>query len=103
MCTAQMVGPPRPVAALRQPGPPGRPARRARGPRAAVGTESPRAGSPRGRKPAIAVWPSPPGMSPTQMLAPPRPFADFLQRGLTAEGYSVTTAADGTEAGRLAR
>jgi two-component system, OmpR family, response regulator len=30
-------------------------------------------------------------------------IADFLQRGLTAEGYSVSTAADGTDAGRLAR
>jgi two-component system, OmpR family, response regulator len=30
-------------------------------------------------------------------------IADFLQRGLTAEGYSVTTAADGVGAGRLAR
>ncbi len=30
-------------------------------------------------------------------------IADFLQRGLTAEGYSVTTAADGVDAGRLAR
>jgi DNA-binding response OmpR family regulator len=29
-------------------------------------------------------------------------IADFLQRGLTAEGYSVTTAADGNDAGRLA-
>jgi two-component system, OmpR family, response regulator len=29
-------------------------------------------------------------------------IADFLQRGLTAEGYSVTTAADGNEAGHLA-
>ena len=30
-------------------------------------------------------------------------IADFLPRGLTAEGYSVTTAADGADAGRLAR
>jgi DNA-binding response OmpR family regulator len=29
-------------------------------------------------------------------------IADFLERGLTAEGYSVTTAADGTDAARLA-
>jgi two-component system, OmpR family, response regulator len=29
-------------------------------------------------------------------------IADFLQRGLTAEGYSVSTVADGDDAGRLA-
>ena len=29
-------------------------------------------------------------------------IADFLQRGLTAEGYSVSTAADGNDAARLA-
>ena len=30
-------------------------------------------------------------------------IADFLQRGLTAEGYSVTAAADGNDAAQLAR
>ena len=30
-------------------------------------------------------------------------IADCLQRGLTSEGYSVSTAADGNDAGRLAR
>jgi len=30
-------------------------------------------------------------------------IADLLQRGLTSEGYSVSTAADGNDAGRLAR
>ena len=30
-------------------------------------------------------------------------IADFLQRGLTAEGYSVTVAADGNDGARLAR
>jgi|SRR5436190_2009929 DNA-binding response OmpR family regulator len=30
-------------------------------------------------------------------------IADFLERGLSAEGYSVSTATDGNDAGRLAR
>jgi DNA-binding response OmpR family regulator len=30
-------------------------------------------------------------------------IADFLERGLAAEGYSVTTASDGIEAGRMAK
>jgi two-component system, OmpR family, response regulator len=30
-------------------------------------------------------------------------IADFLERGLSAEGYTVTTAADGVDGGRIAR